>query len=227
MRTRRYHFGDRHSRTLLPFLRISPERRMVEREIFPSRMSLSLVLCAKRRLFRETETPTTTFSLYSLSRFRFDRGEKTTRRVFIFESFRARVFKIRRPMGKFNPQKLCALSLSCASLETERRTKNVAREYSRSLDGLAMPAYLSQSRTRECKEREKRSKICPEIASFFSSSLISPIKCSQFSQRPGESETTTRCEILLFEPNTHREKTTTAKTKKEENFMSAYYFRSV
>lgn len=87
------------------------------------------------------------------------------------------------PMGKFNPQKLCALSLSCASLETERRTKNVAREYSRSLDGLAMPARLSRSRIRECKEREKRSKICPEIASFFSSSLISPIKCSQFSQR--------------------------------------------
>lgn len=44
----------------------------------------------------------------------------------------------------------------------------------------------------------------------------------------GESETTTRCEILLFEPNTHREKKTTAKTKKkEENFMSAFYFRSV
>jgi hypothetical protein len=46
----------------------------------------------------------------------------------------------------------------------------------------------------------------------------------------GESETTTRCEILLFEPNTHREKTTTAtktKKKKEENFMSAFYFRSV
>jgi hypothetical protein len=43
----------------------------------------------------------------------------------------------------------------------------------------------------------------------------------------GESETTTRCEILLFEPNTHREKTTTKKKKKEENFMSAYYFRSV
>ena len=132
------------------------------------------------------------------------------------------------PMGKFNPQTLCALSLSCASLVTERRTKNVAREYSRSLDGLAMPARLSRSRIRECKEREKRSKICPESASFFPSFLYSPIKCSQFSQRAGESETTTGCEILLFEPNTHREKTTTAKTKKkEENFISAYYFRSV
>ena len=132
------------------------------------------------------------------------------------------------PMGKFNPQKLCALSLSCASLETERRTKNVAREYSLSLDGLAMPARLPRSRIRECKEREKRSKICPESASFFPSFLYSPIKCSQFSQRAGESETTTGCEILLFEPNTHREKTPTAKTKKkEENFISAYYFRSV
>lgn len=133
------------------------------------------------------------------------------------------------PMGKFNPQKLCALSLSCASLETERRTKNVAREYSRSLDGLAMPARLSRSRIRECKEREKRSKICPEIASFFPSCpLFLQLSAHNFHRGAGESETTTRCEILLFEPNTHREKTTTAKTKKkEENFMSAFYFRSV
>ena len=131
------------------------------------------------------------------------------------------------PMGKFNPQKLCALSLSCASLETERRTKNVAHEYSRSLDGLAMPACLSRSRIRECKEREKRSKICPEIASFFSSSFILQLSAHNFHRGAGESETTTHCEILLFEPNTHREKTTTTKKKKEENFMSAYYFRSV
>ena len=53
-------------------------------------VSLSLVLCAKRRLFRETETPTT-FSLLSLKRFRFDRGEKTTTRAFVLEDFRARV----------------------------------------------------------------------------------------------------------------------------------------
>ena len=86
--------------------------------------------------------------------------------MFVLEDFRARVFKF-RPMGKFAPQNLCALSLSCASLETERRTKNVAREYSRSLDGLAMPARLSRSRIRECKEREKRSKNLSGKCFFF------------------------------------------------------------
>lgn len=98
-------------------------------------------------------------------------AEKRQRGVCLSSKISARVCSNSRPMGKFNPQKLCALSLSCASLETERRTKNVAREYSRSLGGLAMPARLSRSRIRECKEREKRSKICPEIASFFSSFL--------------------------------------------------------
>ena len=111
-------------------------------------------------------------------------AEKRQRGVCLSSKFSARVSSnSSRPMGKFNPQKLCALSLSCTSLETERRTKNVAREYSRSFDGLEMPAYLSRSRIRECKEREKRSKICPESASFFPSFLYSPIKCSQFSQR--------------------------------------------
>lgn len=77
------------------------------------------------------------------------------------------------PMGKFNPQKLCALSLSCASLETERRTKNVAREYSRSLDGLAMPACLSRSRIRECKERERNDpKFVRKLLLFFLSFIL-------------------------------------------------------
>ena len=197
-------------------------------KIFPRGcLSLSRSSRQTKALPRDRNTDDDVLSLLSLSRSFRSRRKDNEACVYLRKFPRACV-QIRRPMGKFNPQKLCALSLSCASLETERRTKNVAREYSRSLDGLAMPARLSRSRIRECKEREKRSKICPEIASFFSSSLISPIKCSQFSQRPGESETTTRCEILLFEPNTHREKTTTAKTKKkEENFMSAFYFRSV
>ena len=228
MRTRRYHFGDRPSRTLLPFLRISPERRMVEREIFPSRMSLSLSFFAPNEGSSARQEHRRRRSLSTLSHAFVSIADKRQRGVCLSSKFSARVSSnSSRPMGKFNPQKLCALSLSCASLETERRTKNVAHGYSRSLDGLAMPACLSRSRIRECKEREKRSKICPESASFFPSFLYSPIKCSQFSQRAGESETTTGCEILLFEPNTHREKTTTKKTKKEENFMSAYYFRSV
>ena len=133
------------------------------------------------------------------------------------------------PMGKFNPQKLCALSLSCASLGTERRTKNVAHEYSRSLDGLAMLACLSRSHIRECKERERNDpNFVRKLLLFFPRSFfILQLSAHNFHRGAGESETTTHCEILLFEPNTHREKTTTTKKKKEENFMSAYYFRSV
>ena len=117
-------------------------------------VSLSLVLCAKRRLFRETETPTT-FSLLSLKRFRFDRGEKTTTRAFVLEDFRARVFKF----------------------------------------------------------VVDRSKICAEI-SFFSSFLYSPIKCSQFSQRAGESEPTTRCEIFSDPTHTGRRRRRRSRRKK-------------
>ena len=200
---------------------------MVERENFPSRMSLSLSFFAPNEGSSARQKHRRRRSLSTLSRAFVSIAEKRQRGVCLSSKISARMCSNSRPVGKFNPQKLCALSLSCASLETERRTKNVAREYSRSLDGLATSAYLSRSRIRECKEREKRSKICAEIAFFFPSFLYSPIKCSQFSQRAGESETTTRCEILLFEPNTHREKMTTAKKKKEENFISAHYFRSV
>jgi len=171
MRTRRYHFGDRPSRTLLPFLRISPERRMVERENFPSRMSLSLSFFAPNEGSSARQKHRRRRSLSTLSLAFVSIAEKRQRGVCLSSKISARVCSNSRPMGKFNPQKLCALSLSCASLETKRRTKNVAREYSRSLDGLAMPARLSRSRIRECKEREKRSKICPEIASFFPSFL--------------------------------------------------------
>lgn len=183
MRTRRYHFGDRPSRTLLPFLRISPERRMVERENFPSRMSLSLSFFAPNEGSSARQKHRRRRSLSTLSHAFVSIADKRQRGVCLSSKISARVCSNSRPMGKFNPQKLCALSLSCASLETERRTKNVAREYSLSLDGLAMPARLPRSRIRECKEREKRSKICPESASFFPSFLYSPIKCSQFSQR--------------------------------------------
>ena len=229
MRTRRYHFGDRPSRTLLPFLRISPERRMVERENFPSRMSLSLPFFAPNEGSSARQKHRRRRSLSALSLAFVSIAEKRQRGVCLSSKISARVCSNSRPMGKFNPQKLCALSLSCASLETERRTKNVAREYSRSLDGLAMPAYLSRSRIRECRERETIQNLSGNCFFFSLVPLFLQLSAHNFHRGAGESETTTRCEILLFEPNTHREKTTTTtKTKKkEENFMSAFYFRSV
>ena len=89
----------------------------------------------------------------------------------------------RRPMGKFDPQKLCALSLSCTSLETKRRTKNVAREYSLSLDGLATSARLSRSRIRECKERERERETIQNLCGncfFFSSFFILQLSAHNF-----------------------------------------------
>ena len=229
MRTCRYHFGDHRSQTLLPFLLFFVSRQKEEwwsKKFFPRGcLSLSRSLRQTKALPRDRNTDDVLSSLTQTLSFRSRRKDNDA--CVCPRRFPRACVQIRcRPMGKIDPQKLCALSLSCTSLETERRTKNVAREYSLSLDGLATSARLSRSRIRECKEREKRSKICAEI-SFFSSFLYSPIKCSQFSQRAGESETTTGCEILLFEPNTHREKTTTKTKKKEENFISAYYFRSV
>ena len=141
-------------------------------EKFSPRGCLSLSRSSRqtKALPRDRNTDDDVLSLLSLAFVSI--AEKRQRGVCLSSKFSARVCSNSGPMGKFNPQKLCALSLSCASLETERRTKNVAREYSRSLDGLAMPACLSRSRIRECKESEKRSKICPEIASFLPSFLL-------------------------------------------------------
>ena len=141
-------------------------------KIFPRGcLSLSRSSRQTKALPRDRNTDDDVLSLLSLSRSFRSRRKDNEACVYLRKFPRACV-QIRRPMGKFNPQKLCALSLSCASLETESRTKSVAREYSLSLDGLAMPARLSRSRIRECKETEKRSKICPEIASFFSSFIL-------------------------------------------------------
>ena len=177
-------------------------------------MSLSLSFFAPNEGSSARQKHRRRRSLSTLSHAFVSIADKRQRGVCLSSKFSARVSSnSSRPMGKFNPQKLCALSLSCTSLETERRTKNVAREYSLSLDGLATSARLSRSRIRECKEREKRSKICAEIA-FFSSFLYSPIKCSQFSQRAGESEPTTRCEIFSDPTHTGRRRRRRRRRKK-------------
>ena len=219
MRTCRYHFGDHRSQTLLPFLLFFVSRQKEEwwsKKFFPRGcLSLSLVLCAKRRLFRETETPTT-FSLLSLKRFRFDRGEKTTTRAFVLEDFRARVFgsnSLSTDGKNRSPKALRSVSVLYFSRDRKTHEKRRPRVLALSLDGLATSARLSRSRIRECKEREKRSKICAEI-SFFSSFLYSPIKCSQFSQRAGESEPTTRCEIFSDPTHTGRRRRRRSRRKK-------------
>ena len=216
MRTCRYHFGDHRSQTLLPFLLFFVSRQKEEwwsKKFFPRGcLSLSRSLRQTKALPRDRNTDDVLSPLTQTLSFRSRRKDNDA--CVCPRRFPRACIQIRcRPMGKIDPQKLCALSLSCTSLETERRTKNVAREYSLSLDGLATSARLSRSRIRECKEREKRSKICAEIA-FFSSFLYSPIKCSQFSQRAGESEPTTRCEIFSDPTHTGRRRRRRRRRKK-------------
>ena len=135
-------------------------------------MSLSLVLCAKRRLFRETETPTTTFSLLSLS-LSFRSRRKDNEACVCPRRFPRACVQIRRPTGKFNPQKLCALSLSCTSLETERRTRNVAREFSLSLSTVSQRPRISPGRVFASVKRERNDpKFVRKLLLFFLSFIL-------------------------------------------------------
>jgi len=220
MRTRRYHFGDRPSRTLLPFLRISPERRMVEREIFPSRMSLSLSFFApnegssarqKHRRRRSLSTP--------LSRFRFDRGEETTRRVFVLEDFRARVFKFHRWENSI--PKSFALCLCPVLLSRQKDARKTSPASTRALSTVSQCPRVSLGRVFASVKRERNDpKFVRKLLLFFPRSFfILQLSAHNFHRGAGESETTTRCEILLFEPNTHREKTTTTKRRRKKRTL--------
>ena len=136
-------------------------------------MSLSLSFFAPNEGSSARQKHRRRRSLCSLSRFRFDRGEKTTRRVFVLADFRARVFKFCRPMGN-SPQKLCALSLSCTCFETERRTKNVAREYSLSLSTVSQRPRISLGRVFASVKRERNDpKFVRKLLFFFLFPLFS------------------------------------------------------
>ena len=142
-------------------------------------MSLSLVLCAKRRLFRETETPTTTFSLLSLS-LSFRSRRKDNEACVCPRRFPRACVQILSTDGKFSPKALRSVSVLYLFRDRKTHEKRRPRVLSLSLDGLATSAYLSRSRIRECKEREKRSKICAEIAFFFPLSFILQLSAHNF-----------------------------------------------
>ena len=145
-------------------------------------VSLSPVLRAKRRLFRETETPTTTFSLYSLSRVRFDRGEETTRRVFVLEDFRARVFKFHRWENSI--PKSFALCLCPVLLSRQKDARKTSPASTRALSTVSQCPRVSPGRVFASVKRERNDpKFVRKLLLFFPRSFISPIKCSQFSQR--------------------------------------------
>ena len=230
MRTRRYHFADRPSRTLLPFLRISPERRMVERENFPSRMSLSLPFFAPNEGSSARQKHRRRRSLSTLSLAFVSIAEKRQRGVCLSSKISARVCSNSVDRWENSIPKSFALCLCPVLLSRQKDARKTSPASTRALSTVSQCPRVSPGRVFASVKRERNDpKFVRKLLLFFPLPLFLQLSAHNFHRGAGESETTTRCEILLFEPNTHREKTTaTAKTKKkEENFMSAFYFRSV
>ena len=128
MRTRRYHFADRPSRTLLPFLRISPERRMVERENFPSRMSLSLPFFAPNEGSSARQKHRRRRSLSTLSLAFVSIAEKRQRGVCLSSKVSARVCSNSSTDGKIqSPKALRSVSVLCFSRDRKTHEKRRPR----------------------------------------------------------------------------------------------------
>ena len=144
-------------------------------------MSLSLVLRAKRRLFRETETPTTTFSLYSLSRVRFDRGEKTTRRVVVLEDFRARVFKFVVDRWEKSIPKSFALCLCPVLLSRQKDARKTSPASTRSLSTVSQCPRVSPGRVFASVKRERNDpKFVRKVPLFSPLSFILQLSAHNF-----------------------------------------------
>ena len=74
-----------------------------------------------------------------------------------------------------------ALCLCPVLLSRQKDARKTSPASTRALSTVSQcPREGSRSRIRECKETEKRSKICPEIASFFSSSFILQLSAHNF-----------------------------------------------
>ena len=149
--------------------------------------------------------------------------------MFVLEDFRARVFKFHRWENSI--PKSFALCLCPVLLSRQKDARKTSPASTRALSTVSQCPRVSPGRVFASVKRERNDpKFVRKVPLFFPLSFILQLSAHNFHRGAGESETTTRCEILLFEPNTHREKTTTTaktKKKKEENFMSAFYFRSV
>ena len=142
-------------------------------------VSLSLVLCAKRRLFRETETPTT-FSLLSLKRFRFDRGEKTTTRAFVLEDFRARVFKFVVDRWEKSIPKSFALCLCPVLLSRQKDARKTSPASTRSLSTVSQRPRVSPGRVFASVKRERNDPKFVRKFLFFPLSFILQLSAHNF-----------------------------------------------
>ena len=183
MRTRRYHFGDRPSRTLLPFLRISPERRMVERENFPSRMSLSLSFFAPNEGSSARQKHRRRRSLSTLSLAFVSIAEKRQRGVCLSSKISARVCSNSRPKENSIPKSF-ALCLCPVLLSRQKDARKTSPASTRALSTVSQCPRVSPGRVFASVKRERNDpKFVRKLLLFFPRSFISPIKCSQFSQR--------------------------------------------
>ena len=141
-------------------------------------LSLSLVLRAKRRLYRETGPPTTTFSLYSFSRFRFDRGEETTRRVFVLEDFRARVFKFHRWENSI--PKSFALCLCPVLLSRQKDARKTSPASTRAHSTVSKCPRISPGRVFASVKRERNDPKFVRKLLFFPLSFILQLSAHNF-----------------------------------------------
>ena len=143
---------------------------MVERENFPSRMSLSLSFFApneassarqKHRRRRSLSTPSLAFVSIA---------EKRQRGVCLSSKISARVCSNSTDGKIQSPKALRSVSVLCFSRDRKTHEKRRPRVLALSRRSRNARVSLSVAYSR-VKEREKRSKICAEIASFFPSFL--------------------------------------------------------
>ena len=145
-------------------------------------MSLSLVLCAKRRLFRETETPTTTFSLLSLS-LSFRSRRKDNEACVCPRRFPRACVQIRDRWENSIPKSF-ALCLCPVLLSRQKDARKTSPASTRALSTVSQCPRISLGRVFASVKRERNDpKFVRKLLLFFPRSFISPIKCSQFSQR--------------------------------------------
>ena len=145
-------------------------------------LSLSRSSRQTKALPRDRNTDDDVFSLYSFSRFRFDRGEETTRRVFVLEDFRARVFKFHRWENSI--PKSFALCLCPVLLSRQKDARKTSPASTRALSTVSQCPRVSLGRVFASVKRERNDpNFVRKLLLFFPRSFISPIKCSQFSQR--------------------------------------------
>ena len=103
--------------------------------------------------------------------------------MFVLEDFRARVFKFATD-GENSIPKSFALCLCPVLLSRQKDARKTSPASTRSLSTVSQCPRVSPGRVFASVKRERNDpKFVRKLLLFFPRSFISPIKCSQFSQR--------------------------------------------